>query len=114
MVVSRLEECGGAEVCKKVCATRARMGGLGFYCAREGDGGIERMGRLRKEACAVVPKMCSLRSRDWICPPSRGRRNERCALRAHGGEDWVFTARGIRLSHRGNGALAKKLVVDGC
>jgi hypothetical protein len=33
---------------------------------------------------ADILKMCSLCSRDWICPPSRGRRNERRALRAHG------------------------------
>jgi hypothetical protein len=34
VVVSRLEECGGAEVCKTVCAARARDGKGGFDTAR--------------------------------------------------------------------------------
>ena len=42
---------------------------LGFLLRAEYGGAIEETGRLRKEACAVVPKMCSLRSRAWICPP---------------------------------------------
>ncbi len=46
MVVSRLKECGGAEVCKTVCAARARDGRIGFLL-RAGEGGaIEGTGRL--------------------------------------------------------------------
>ncbi len=47
VVVSRLEECGGAEACKTVCATRARgMGRVGLTLRAEYAGDIERMGRL--------------------------------------------------------------------
>jgi hypothetical protein len=38
VVVSRLEECGGAEVCKTVCVARTGWEKWVYYCARRGRG----------------------------------------------------------------------------
>ena len=68
MVVSRLEECGGAEACKTVCAARARNWKGGFDTAL-GGGQSHRENvaladnlrlMVRKLQAQRLAKMCSL------------------------------------------------------